>query len=178
MRAVSHLSPGCRLAEDSLLLAASLFLPLNLDPLWPQCPAGKKMLPRAQWMLSVATTRWHSTIQPLALLRSVIFPHRAIVPAVGAVVLHSSRVSPLLFLFAGRLSPALIFTQHFLLTSISGEGIGYRLQYSWASLVAQLVKNLPTMWETWVRSLGWEDPLEKGKASHSSVLAWRIPWTI
>ena len=45
----------------------------------------------------------------------------------------------------------------------TGEGIGYPLQYSWASLVAQLVKNLPAMWETWVRSLGWEDPLEKGK---------------
>ena len=50
--------------------------------------------------------------------------------------------------------------------------------YNWASLVAQLVKNLPAMWETWVQSLGWEDPLEKGKATHSSILAWRIPWTI
>ena len=54
-------------------------------------------------------------------------------------------------------------------------GIGYPLQYSWASLVAQLVKNPATMQETWVRSLGWEDPLEKGKATHSSILAWRIP---
>ena len=45
-----------------------------------------------------------------------------------------------------------------------------------ASLVAQLVKNPPAMWETWVLSLGWEDPLEKGRASHSSILAWRIPW--
>ena len=44
--------------------------------------------------------------------------------------------------------------------------------------VAQLVKNPPTMWETWVQSLGWEDPLEKGKAKLSSILAWRIPWTI
>ena len=60
----------------------------------------------------------------------------------------------------------------------AGERISYPLQYSWASLVAQLVKNLPAMWETWVRSLGWEDPLEKGKATHSSVLAWRIPWTV
>ena len=59
-----------------------------------------------------------------------------------------------------------------------GEGIGYRLQYSWASLVAQLVKNPPAMWETWVRSLGWEDPLENGTATHSSILAWRIPWTV
>ena len=56
-----------------------------------------------------------------------------------------------------------------------GEGRGYPLQYSWASLVAQLVKNPPAMWETWVRSLGWEDPLEKGSATHSSILAWRIP---
>ena len=47
-----------------------------------------------------------------------------------------------------------------------------------ASLVAQLVKNSPTTWETWVRSLDWEDPLEKGKATHSSILAWRIPWTV
>ena len=59
-----------------------------------------------------------------------------------------------------------------------GEGIGYPLQYSWASLVAQLVKNPPAMWETWVPSLGQEDPLEKGKATHSSILAWRIPWTV
>ena len=60
----------------------------------------------------------------------------------------------------------------------AGERIGYPLQYFWASLVAQLVKNLSAMRETWVESLGWEDPLEKGKATHSSILAWRIPWTI
>ena len=60
----------------------------------------------------------------------------------------------------------------------TGEGIGYPLQYSWASLVVQLVKNPPAMQETEVRSLGWEDPLEKGKVTHSSILAWRILWTI
>ena len=59
----------------------------------------------------------------------------------------------------------------------TGEGIGYPLQYSWASLVAQLVKKLSATRETWVQSLGWEDLLEKGKATHSSILAWRIPWT-
>ena len=59
-----------------------------------------------------------------------------------------------------------------------GERIGYPLQYTWASLVAQLGKNMPAMRETWVRSVGWEDPLEKGKATHSSILAWRIPWTV
>ena len=57
----------------------------------------------------------------------------------------------------------------------AGEGIGYPLWYSWAPLVALLVKNLPAMQETWVQSLGWEDPLEKGQATHSSSLAWRIP---
>ena len=60
----------------------------------------------------------------------------------------------------------------------AGEGIGYPLQSSWDSLVAQLVKNLPAVWEIWVQSLGWEDPLEKGKVPHSSILAWRIPWTV
>ena len=59
----------------------------------------------------------------------------------------------------------------------SAEVIGYPLQYSWASLVAQMVKNPHAMCETWVPSLGWEDPQEKGKATHSSILAWRIPWT-
>ena len=47
----------------------------------------------------------------------------------------------------------------------------------WASLVAQMVKNLPTMQNTWVPSLGWEDPLEKGMATYSSILAWRLSWT-
>ena len=62
--------------------------------------------------------------------------------------------------------------------SISGEGIDYPLHYSSASLVAQLVKNLPAMRETWVGSLGWEDPLEKGKAIDYSILTWTIPWTV
>ena len=59
-----------------------------------------------------------------------------------------------------------------------GEGTGYPLQHSWASFLAQLVKKPPAVWETSVRSLGWEDSLEKGKATHSSILAWRIPWTV
>ena len=61
--------------------------------------------------------------------------------------------------------------------SSPGEGTGYPIQYSWASLVAQMVKNLLAMWETWVWSLGWEDPLEEEMATHSSVLAWRISST-
>ena len=65
-----------------------------------------------------------------------------------------------------------------------GEGLGYPLHYSWASLVVQMVKNppakkekknSPAVWETWLQSLGWEDPLEEGMATHSSILAWRIP---
>ena len=56
-----------------------------------------------------------------------------------------------------------------------GEGIGYPLQYSWASLVAQTINNLPAVQETWVRSLDWEDSLEEGTTIHSSIPAWRIP---
>ena len=56
-----------------------------------------------------------------------------------------------------------------------GEGIGYPLQYSWVSLVAQTVKNPPVMRKTWVRSLGWENPLEEGMTTHSNILGWRIP---
>ena len=59
-----------------------------------------------------------------------------------------------------------------------GEGIGYPLQCFWVSMVAQLVKNLPAVLEIWVQSLGWENPLEKETATHSGILAWRIPWTI
>ena len=58
----------------------------------------------------------------------------------------------------------------------AGEGIGYPLQYCWASFVAQLAKNLLIMQESWVRFLGWEDPLEKEVATHSSILVWRTPW--
>ena len=67
--------------------------------------------------------------------------------------------------------------QEILLGRSPREGIGYSLQYSWTSLVAQMVKNPPAMRETWVQSLGWEDPVEKGKATHSSILAWRLSWT-
>ena len=74
--------------------------------------------------------------------------------------------------------PAMQETPDHFLGWEDGEGIGHPLQYSWASLVAQLVKYPPAMWETWVQSMDWENPLEKGKATHSSILAWTIPWTI
>ena len=57
-----------------------------------------------------------------------------------------------------------------------GEGVGYTLQYLWASLVTQMIKNLPAVLETRVQSLGWEDPLEEGRGTHTSILAWRIPF--
>ena len=57
----------------------------------------------------------------------------------------------------------------------AGEGVRYPHQYPWASLV---VENLPVMRETWVQSLGWKDPPENEKATHSTILAWRIPWTL
>ena len=59
--------------------------------------------------------------------------------------------------------------------SSPGEGIGYPLQYSWASLMAQMIRNLTAMRETWVQSLGWEDPLEEGMMTHTSSRARRIP---
>ena len=58
-----------------------------------------------------------------------------------------------------------------------GEGIGYSLHYSWASLVAQMIKNAPAMQESWIQSLGQENPLKKGMETHFNFLAWRIPWT-
>ena len=60
----------------------------------------------------------------------------------------------------------------------TGDGIDCPLQYSWASLMAQLVKKPLAMQDTWAQSLGWEDSLEKTKATHSSILARRIPWTV
>ena len=68
-----------------------------------------------------------------------------------------------------RHETARMLTDNTVSPSVSGE---------WASLVAQLVKNPPAMQETWVQPLDWEDPLEKGKATHSSILGWKIPWTI
>ena len=60
----------------------------------------------------------------------------------------------------------------------TAEGMGYPILFSWASFVAQLIKTLPAMGEIWLQSLGWEGSLEKGKATHSSILACRIPWTV
>ena len=64
------------------------------------------------------------------------------------------------------------------LLSVWQTQFGFNISvYPWASIVAQLVKNPAAMWETWVQFLHWEDPLEKGMATHSSILAWRIPWS-
>ena len=71
-------------------------------------------------------------------------------------------------------------TQHVKINFSRTKGISNLLLLLclWTSLVAQLVKTLPAMWKTWVQSLGWEDSLEKGKTTHFSILAWRIPWTV
>ena len=97
----------------------------------------------------------------------------------SAVLSHFS-----VFLCSSLFSPSVFLHRslyHFLFSSLCLTLFPYLLSLlhlpSWASPVAQLVKNLPAMQETWVRSLGWKNPLEKGKATHSSILAWRIPWT-
>ena len=74
---------------------------------------------------------------------------------------------PKLFLVIAKLPEIIIYISYFVFLSV----------FQRASVVAQMVKNRPAMWETWVQSLGWEDALEKGMATHSSILAWRIPWT-
>ena len=106
------------------------------------------------------------------------------------ILCHPLLLLPSIFLwvlldYIWTLKTDIFFTSHLEDSSLipglgrsPGEGIGYLLQYSWASLVAQLVKNPPAVQETWVWSLGWEDPLEKRKTTHSSILAWRIPWTV
>ena len=72
-----------------------------------------------------------------------------------------------------------LYNKHFaLVTSFCLSNTNLHADGNMTSLVVQLVKNQPSMWETWVLFLGWEDPLEKGKATHSSILAWRIPWTV
>ena len=70
----------------------------------------------------------------------------------------------------------------FFATEQPGVPVGFLRQLQFLPfplpILAQLVKNPPAMWETWIQSLGWEDPLEKGKATHSTILAWRTPWTL
>ena len=91
---------------------------------------------------------------------------------------QSQRIAPQKFIPGHELLEEIIYTIVVVSGRPSGEGIGYLLRCSWATLVAQLVKNLPAMQETWVRSLDWAGSLEKGMATHSSILAWRIPRTV
>ena len=84
--------------------------------------------------------------------------------------------SPITYIMLSEISPS-HEDKHGMIVLIGGTSYRVKCREG-ASLVAQLVKNLPEMRETWVRSLGWEDPLEKGKATHSSILAWRIPQTV
>ena len=84
----------------------------------------------------------------------------------------------ILFYFTRNLVSKIQFQHHWDIVTYSTDIYGMPSKYARASLVAQLVKNPPAMQETWIRSLGWEDPLEKGKTTHSSILAWRIARTI
>ena len=92
--------------------------------------------------------------------------------------------SSLLFAIRVVVSPAylrlLIFLPAVLIPACALSSPAFHKTYSAyrVSLMAQLLKNLPAVWKTWVRSLGWEDALEKGNSTHSSILAWRIPWTV
>ena len=90
----------------------------------------------------------------------------------GSSAFSKSSLNIWKFMVHRLLKPGLENFKHYF-----GEGNGNPLQYSWASLVAQPIKNLPAMQETWVRSLGWKDPLEKGMAVYSTILAQRILWT-
>ena len=89
--------------------------------------------------------------------------------------LRSQRVAPKKFISGHVFLEEIVYTIVVVSGRPSGEGIGYPLHCSWATLVAQLVKNLPAMQETWVQSLCWEGSLEKGMATYFSILAWRIP---
>ena len=114
-----------------------------------------------RWLPSVLQISWvpwtlSSLVVPWTLTASLVAQLVKNLPAVQETPVHDSWVR-----------------KRFL-----GERIGYPLQYSWVSLVAQLVKNPPLMRETWVQSPGWEDLLEKRMATHSGILAWRIPWTV
>ena len=112
---------------------------------------------------------WMLNFKPTFSLTSFTFIKRLFSSSLSAIrVLSSAYLRLLIFLLA------------ILIPACASSSLAFWVIYCAyrASLVAQLVKNLPAMLETWVRSLGWEDSLEKGKATHSSILAWRISWTI
>ena len=137
------------------------------------------LLPCTGRVGQLGQTSVKSNIYYLALCRSLLPPGLCYLPGLSSSSPgHSPRAFPVSSV--GKVSACNVGDPHSIPGSgkSNGEDTGYPLQYSWASLVAQLVKNLPTIQETRVRSLGWEEPLEKGKATHSSILAWRIPWTV
>ena len=109
----------------------------------------------------------------------------------SVVVVHGLNCSAVCGIHGPEIEPmSPILAGGFFTTEPPGQPLSYHFYFLWLitiaklfarwfsySLVAQLVKNLPALWETRVQSLGWEDPLEKGKTTQSSILAWRIPWT-
>ena len=117
---------------------------------------------------------WMLSFKPLFSLSSFNFIKRLFSSSLlSAIRVVSSAYLRLLIFLSAILIPA---------CASSSQGISHDVLYSvlciWASLVAQLAKNPLVMWETWVQSLGWEDHLEKEKTTHSSILAWKIPWTV
>ena len=131
----------------------------NLAPVWPSkphCPAS--------WPLSQVPTASIPVTQPLSPILSYLGLHAFLWLVTGRSDSRQQHCGICRVLWTWWGSP--------------GEGMGYPLQYPWASLMAQLLKNLPAMWETWVWYSGWEGPLENETATHSSILAWRIAWTV
>ena len=171
-----HLIPQFKLPkEEKEKIIVQFSHSVVSDSLWPQEPQHPRPpcpspTPGVQSIESVMSSNHLILCRPLLLLPSIF-------PSSGSFQMSQ------LFASVAHLEKNPLAMQETPVGSLGQEdplamGIGYPLQYSWASLVAQLVKNLPVMWEIWVWPLGREDPLEKGKATHSSILAWKIPRTI
>ena len=139
---------------------------------WSGLPFPPSMHENEKWKWSHSVVSdWQRPhgLQPTRLLRPWDFPGKS--TGVGCHCLLLWEGHQFLNIHIKLWHPSLIPG----LGRFPGEGIGYSLQYSWISLMAQMVKNQPATRETWVWSLGWDNPLEEGMAAHSSILA-RIPW--
>ena len=147
------------LKEFKLLLSTSEFIPLQTNdryfPNWPQS-VGQNLSISAISAPGGEEQRWSEPTFTELLLSGTTC--NVMKPAQVNIV-----IMPSLLMRKQRLMP------------VGKEVAKIAVKGSWAVLVAQMVKNLPAMWETWAHSLGWEDPLEEGTATHCNILAWRIP---